>query len=261
MNKEVKKKAYKFSRKICHFDSANLTFMKVEVLWFSCTVLYFDYFYERDKSLNQPYQRMPGFANLKMQGSCAQVWIGKSLLPFIQSGLSTCPNPEVVDLGLACIQIFRNETNLINQPHYKIEFKLKEDRDGAEVSLHSTLIPFVAESFIKYGDVNKAVAKLGFELSELNRFQHNNRTIQKTSQVSFHQGVCVAGINTQGDFTTLLIQRSTCEFLSSQITDGHPLKKIFADLANLLDPFNEEVDDELEQLTDPMHEVLVSLQK
>jgi len=193
------------------------------------------------------------------------VWVNQTMLPSVSIQLKNRRNPTLIDIGMECGKTYRTQTS-----HYyenddcslNLDFNPDCDTWGAELHFSHRVAGSVAQAFRI--SPNRALAKIGYLINDEIRDNEPDIAAQDRPlrEITWRgAGYFVCGANAYAQCATICLNRSTLDWLARKLPAG-TLRTLFAGLAMNCDPNanEEEVDEELEEMTHPLDEELWRLQ-
>lgn len=211
-------------------------------------------------------QNQPAFRDLTVnKDGSVSVWIACSLrFPF----LSVFKNHQSRNLA----NFAEVEDNATSYSCEECSIKTAKSSDengiGHLVTFQESILHSAGHALID--TPNKAVAKIGYELINLSRKQRSFAGDSEVSNSSVsnsspeikeeEKSYFLNGANTISRSATITFKHSALVELGRLIRSDHPFSHLFTNLAEVVDPEAEHVDEDLDEITGAMDETLLLLQ-
>lgn len=199
--------------------------------------------------MSQVFMRshQPAFQHLrKDKDGGISVWLNRTLLPPLSETLQDNDHPTLRELSSVCLDVF-NGTEHYQTEEYSLQRQPSNGHEGgAYLHLAKSILEIASRAFINTS--NGAVAKIGYEISNMN--MHRVRT-PRPNHYWDRRKPFLCGVNMPAQTATLMFERSMLLKLADSITDAE-MKDLFINLAEILDPRNDEVDIETDETSVPL---------
>lgn len=207
---------------------------------------------------SQPRSQMPAFKDLQDRDQDGvSLWVNKTLLPDLAHSLQNHRHPSLLDLSTACTEVFRGREEEHGNEHCSIiPDNINSTNGGAFLSFTVSILDSASQALMD--TPNAAVAKIGYELRNAARRKQKG----PLNEIRFRGGrpYFLAGVNTNAQAATLVLTRSALIEIVNDMGGNSPLRQLFNDIAEVLDPEADEVNDELDDTTVATDEGLMRLQ-